>query len=307
VALAAVIPIRPWPLVNDVEDDEDTSTSPRPLPEPGTPLLLDLGVTGAHAAIYALLYRRQDDPPTMLEIRDHIVDTFGEAQSQSDRRVRELRKHFVIRSKQRDGQWRYHLVGWRPKPAADSIPISLRVRAEVLAPQRCAQCGRTPLEDGVKLAVDHKVPQAWGGGNEVENLQPLCEDCNAGKKDYYASYDAHADKIRDAIAHDEPHKRIGELLKAFDGGWVPTDLISIVASAKQFQEDYQKRTRELRVLGWVINTQRRYNEGARVRTYYRAAHWEPWGDGQVQAQIRAIERANKADRAARERGSESVS
>lgn len=264
-------------------------------------MLSDLGVTGAHAAIYALLYRRQENPPTMLEIRDHIVDTFGEAQSQTDRRVRDLRKLFVIRAEQGAGEWRYRLAGWRPKPAADTIPISLRVRAEVLAPKRCAQCGRTPLEDGVKLAVDHKVPQAWGGGNETENLQPLCEDCNAGKKDYYASYDTHAEKIKEAIGYDEPHMRIGELLKAFDGGWVPTDLIGIVASAKQFQEDYQKRLRELRLLGWQIQSQRRYNEGTRVRTYYRAIHWEPWGEGSVRAQLSAIERANKEAKESRKR------
>lgn len=233
----------------------------------------------------------------MLEIRDHIVATFGEAQSQTDRRVRDLRKYFVIRSERGvDGEWHYHLVGWKQKPSVDTIPISLRVRAEVLASQRCAQCGRTPSEDGVKLAVDHKIPQAWGGGNEIENLQPLCEDCNSGKKDYYATYDSHSEEIKEAILHDEPHRRIGELLKAFEGKWVPSDLIGIVASAKQYQEDYQKRLRELRKLGWIIKSQRRYHEGTRVRTYYQATHCEPWGDGPIRAQISAAERAIKEKR-----------
>lgn len=276
------------------------------MPTPGDPLLLDLGVTGALAVIYELLHQRRENPPTMVEIRDRIVAVLGEAQSQTDRLVRELRKYFVVRAEADEtNTWSYRLTAWKPKPAADAVPISLRVRAMVLEQQRCARCGRAPLEDGVKLVIDHKVPQAWGGGNEIENLQPLCEDCNAGKKDYYSSWDAHADQIKEAISHHEPHKRIGELLKAFNGGWIPTDLIGIVASAKQFQEDYQKRVRELRTIGWVIKSQKRYNEGDRVRVYYRATHWEPWGDGPIRAQINAAERASREAKADRKRAAAS--
>jgi hypothetical protein len=42
---------------------------------------------------------------------------------------------------------------------------------------------------------------------------------------------------------------------------VPSDLIGVVASAKQYQEDWQKRLRELRTLGWMIEY-RRENDGA---------------------------------------------
>jgi 5-methylcytosine-specific restriction endonuclease McrA len=235
----------------------------------------------------------------MVEIRAWAANELGVAHSQIDRRVRSLREHFDVPVTRIGGTYRYVLRGWSVGHAQSGEPtISDRIRAEVLAPGRCAQCGRTPLVHGVVLVVDHKIPRAWGGGNEIENLQPLCEDCNHGKRDYYSSYDAHAAKIAAAIRHEEPHRRIGELLKAFDGAWVPGDLVGIVASAIQYQEDWQKRTRELRTLGWRIDTQKRHNEGYKVRTYYRVSHWENWPSGSISAEIRRLERENKERRAA---------
>ncbi|WP_414658088.1 HNH endonuclease (plasmid) [Deinococcus sp. VB343] len=41
---------------------------------------------------------------------------------------------------------------------------------------RCANCRRKPPE--VTFDQDHKVPRVRGGGNEIENWQPLCTECN---------------------------------------------------------------------------------------------------------------------------------
>jgi 5-methylcytosine-specific restriction endonuclease McrA len=41
---------------------------------------------------------------------------------------------------------------------------------------RCLRCG--VVED---LTVDHIVPLALGGSNAIENIQPLCHDCNGIK------------------------------------------------------------------------------------------------------------------------------
>jgi 5-methylcytosine-specific restriction endonuclease McrA len=268
-----------------------------PLPKEGEhDLLASLGCDEATRAIYDFLYRRRSSPPTMVEIRAMAAARQGEAHSQTDRRVRYLREIGLDVPAVRDGkQHRYHLRGWRPGgPRKGGPKISRRIRAEVLAPQRCAQCGRTPLDHGVVLVVDHKIPQNWNGGDEIENLQPLCEDCNGGKRDFYSSHDANAERIKKAIALDSPHMRIGELLLAFDGGWVPGDLIGIVASAQAYQEDWQKRLRELRTLGWKIEHQKRHNEGARIRTYYRVTHSEPWPPGDPGAEIRRREKAGKA-------------
>jgi len=40
----------------------------------------------------------------------------------------------------------------------------------------CQHCGATE-----NLTVDHIVPLAKGGTNELDNLQPLCKSCNSSK------------------------------------------------------------------------------------------------------------------------------
>jgi 5-methylcytosine-specific restriction endonuclease McrA len=265
----------------------------RPLPEPDSEELYAVLGPSALRLLYAWLYRRRTNPPTMGEVRMFMTDALGEPQEHIDRRLRELRRNFDVPAvRQANGPPRYELRGWAATRATGE-GISLRRRAEVLAPQRCAQCGRTPLADGVKLVVDHKIPRAWGGSNDVENLQPLCEDCNAGKRDYYHSFEVHADQIRQAINYDEPQQRIGELLKAFAGQWVRTDLLALVASAKEFQEDWQRRLRDLRFLGWDYEHQKRYDEGSRVWTYYRLTKSTPWPKS-IPVAIREEERRRKA-------------
>lgn len=47
------------------------------------------------------------------------------------------------------------------------------------------------------------------------------------------------------------------------------------------------------MLGWDIESQKRYHEGARVRTYYRVAHWKPWPPGNIRSEISRLERLRK--------------
>ncbi|QIZ99422.1 HNH endonuclease signature motif containing protein [Leifsonia sp. PS1209] len=258
-------------------------TDPRPLPLPDSEELDALGVTGDHRTIYNFLYERRELPPTMKEIRKHVrerkaslgdsIDPEGDGEAaQLDRRKRDLHKKFDIRVvKLGDGQSRHKLFGWADRTNPNAHVINRRVRFEVLQSGRCNKCGRTAEHDGVKLVVDHVIPQAWNGSNDISNLQPLCEDCNSGKKDYYGQFDRFAEEIRDAINYDEPHRRIAMLLLAFQGEWVPSELLAAVASAKQYQEDWQKRMRELRYFGWDIKSKREGTRGERVRVFYRAA------------------------------------
>jgi 5-methylcytosine-specific restriction endonuclease McrA len=258
------------------------------LPEPDSPELKALIRGGAARDIYRVLYESRGMPLTHHEIAERVgrID-----QSQIQRRRRDLNPYFVI---QRTVDGRDELVGMKAQlPAADRR-ISRALRAEVLQHGRCEMCGRHTSE-GIRLQVDHKIPGSWGGTDEIENLQALCEDCNEGKKDRFAHYENRASEIASVIHYEEPHRRIGELLKAFDGEWVPTDLIRFVASAQQFQEDYQKRLRELRVLGWIIDNERRL-EGGRHVSYYRVTHWEPWPETSIRAEIRRRERASKPGR-----------
>ncbi len=62
--------------------------------------------------------------------------------------------------------------------------VRARLRYQVLSRDhfRCRLCGRSPATDpSVKLQVDHKQPWSAGGETVKDNLQTLCETCNAGK------------------------------------------------------------------------------------------------------------------------------
>jgi len=263
------------------------------LPKPDSDELKKLIPGGAARAIYRVLFEHRGTPLTMQQIRELIGGDMA-SHEQLQRRRRDLNPYFVIDQTRAGTDTFYELTGRKRAARSPGTGISEKVAAQVLQHGRCAMCGRTPLEDGVKLQVDHKIPREWGGTDDLDNLQPLCEEHNRGKKHFFATYDKFSDRIRDAIGHEEVHRRIGELLKAFEGEWVPSDLIGIVASAKQYQEDYQKRMRELRTLGWVIEVKRE-KEGRRFVPYYRLTKFNPWPKGNIRAEIRRRERGVDSD------------
>ncbi|MFE2710546.1 HNH endonuclease [Streptomyces mirabilis] len=61
------------------------------------------------------------------------------------------------------------------------MAVSKRLRYEILRRDNhaCRYCGATA--PGVKLNVDHVIPQALGGSDKPTNLVTSCADCNAGK------------------------------------------------------------------------------------------------------------------------------
>jgi hypothetical protein len=48
---------------------------------------------------------------------------------------------------------------------------------------RCVCCGRQ-----VKLVPDHIVPTSKDGTNYIDNIQPLCRECNSSKNDQTIDY-----------------------------------------------------------------------------------------------------------------------
>ncbi len=148
----------------------------------------------------------------------------------------------------------YKYAGVRCKDV-DEGQISLRDRAGVIlgAHGRCQMCGKSVEQHGIALVVDHKKPRDWGGTNDRENLRAICEESNVGKRARFSSLHVDAELMKNTMAHESVHMRIGELLKAV-GVDKPTSsqLIAVVAD----QDDWQKRLRELRhpVFGWEIDT-----------------------------------------------------
>ena len=47
---------------------------------------------------------------------------------------------------------------------------------------QCKCCGKTNRE--THLTIDHIIPLARGGQNDISNLQTLCRTCNQRKKHY---------------------------------------------------------------------------------------------------------------------------
>lgn len=46
---------------------------------------------------------------------------------------------------------------------------------------RCVYCGASPIEDRVKLHVDHLIPKKYGGLDVASNLITSCSRCNVTK------------------------------------------------------------------------------------------------------------------------------
>lgn len=195
-----------------------------------------------------------------------------EEQIQFGRRRRDLHYYYRI-DKKRIGTKTIYIYRGPLKQPRDATPIDLKTRAMVLhaAHGRCGMCGRTVEKHGIALVVDHKIPREWGGKTEPDNLWAICEDCNQGKKNLFASVDS--DAMRSAIKHDSVHVRIGELLKgAGVGEPVPSHMLDIVAN----QDEWRKRLRELRYLGWEIIASRAKVPGGRFQSAYRLDQYTEW-------------------------------
>ncbi|CAA9284461.1 HNH endonuclease family protein [uncultured Coleofasciculus sp.] len=61
-----------------------------------------------------------------------------------------------------------------------SIPPEVRKYVFGRDKYQCQSCGQSNLE--TSLTVDHIIPLALGGQNDISNLQTLCFSCNQRKK-----------------------------------------------------------------------------------------------------------------------------
>ncbi|MCK5023305.1 MAG: HNH endonuclease [Candidatus Aenigmarchaeota archaeon] len=46
---------------------------------------------------------------------------------------------------------------------------------------RCIYCGRSPIEDNIRLVVDHIIPKSKEGTHSIYNLVSSCWECNTSK------------------------------------------------------------------------------------------------------------------------------
>lgn len=110
------------------------------------------------------------------------------------------------------------------------MPITKRVRFEVLRRDghTCRYCGRRAPD--VELAVDHVVPEALGGGSDPSNLTAACVECNQGKASISPDSPIVADVDEDALRWKHAIERAAEIIAAdlaeeramlarFDAAW----------------------------------------------------------------------------------------
>ena len=65
------------------------------------------------------------------------------------------------------------------KASRRNLSPAIRMEALVHYGHRCLYCGATPKES--RLEVDHVIPVARGGTNDIGNLVVACRECNIGK------------------------------------------------------------------------------------------------------------------------------
>lgn len=268
------------------------------LPHPDSDELRTILPGRVHQVIYRLMYEHRDEGITRPQLRV-LAALEGIDQEQLDRRARDLNKKFIVERRHQGRQVLHHLRGVREDPGADiDDGITGAQRWRVLEKGKCFGCGKRPDVDDIKLVVDHIIPRHLGGPSEDWNLQPLCEQCNAEKKERFSAYNEHADKIRRAMSYAEVQRRIGELLLAFGGEPVPADLVQVVASAGEYRNDWERRFRDLRTLGWKVHV-RKFKQGNRFTSEYWVEEAQPWPDEPIHL---VLARASHKKRKARRNG-----
>ena len=72
------------------------------------------------------------------------------------------------------------------------MAVSAEARAAVRAAfgGRCGYCGVSETSVGSELEIDHHLPQAAGGSDDIDNLVYACTACNRFKGDYAPARDA---------------------------------------------------------------------------------------------------------------------
>jgi hypothetical protein len=246
-----------------------------------------------HDKIIQLLLAHPDGL-TIFEIRD-LLGEEGK-QEHVNRRVRELRAWYHVPLV----KGRYVLKGELSAPI-DTKGISGKLRAAVIhrAHGKCQMCGKPAAADDGQLEADHKIPRSWGGETSEDNLWAICRQCNNGKRNFFASFDPKL--MSKIVATKSVYERIATVLKLNEGKPVASWLLEFVANVNDFQEDWQKRLRELRypVIGMKIRASTEKAPSGKRLSSYTLEHWVPLPPDH-QALIKQYERDKKKAKGAAE-------
>lgn len=150
------------------------------------------------------------------------------------------------------------------------LPEFLIEQALFIANGRCNMCGKSTVLDEVQLVIELRIPQEWGGEPTDDNVWAICELCSSRRRNFIKTLPL--DKMKKCMRHTETIKRIGELLKAFEGEMVPRILLEIVGQ----DDEWTRRLRELRTLGWKVERVIDTAQKGRYQHAYRLVQFKPW-------------------------------
>lgn len=96
----------------------------------------------------------------------------------------------------------------------------------------CQRCGRG-VNDGVKLAIDHKIPVELGGENSDDNLWVLCEECNLGKKHWFS--DENAESMKRILAEKSGTKRLEKYFEEHPNVLIEPATLQVVSGIRDWE------------------------------------------------------------------------
>ncbi|QIR86273.1 HIT domain-containing protein [Paracoccus sp. AK26] len=152
---------------------------------------------------------------------------------------------------------------WQHRENADGyVPGSVRYEVLKRARYRCELCGAH--EGQAALHIDHIVPRAKGGSDEISNFQALCVTCNTNKRDrddtdfrgVLASYQDRAD---DCLFCPMAPSRIvaeSELCYAIRDGFPVTPLHTLVIPKRHVADYFDLYQPELNAIAQMLREQR---------------------------------------------------
>ena len=149
------------------------------------------------------------------------------------------------------------------RPSDGYVPGSIRYEVLKRAKYRCELCGAH--EDQIALHVDHIIPRAKGGSDDLSNLQALCMTCNTNKRDnddtdFRGILESYEDREEGCLFCEIDPKRIleeNELAYAIRDGFPVTGLHTLIIPKRHVADYFDLHQPELNAIHKLLSEQKK--------------------------------------------------
>ncbi|MBF9058172.1 HIT domain-containing protein [Rhodobacterales bacterium HKCCSP123] len=148
------------------------------------------------------------------------------------------------------------------RPSDGYVPGSTRYEVLKRAKYRCELCGAH--EDQIALHIDHIVPRARGGSDDLSNLQALCMTCNTNKRDnddtdFRGMLNSYDDREGGCLFCEVPADRIiseNELAFAIRDAFPVTELHTLIIPKRHVADYFDLYQPELNAIQSLLQEQK---------------------------------------------------